>query len=41
MESTTYIIEITTQKNEKDLAEGENPLGCLSARFMLTKKFSS
>ena len=31
MKSTTYIIEITTQKNEKYLSEGRNPLACLTA----------
>ena len=41
MKSTTYIIEITTQKNEKYLSEGGNPLACLPACFMSTKKFSS
>ena len=29
MKSTTYIIEITNQKNEKYLSEGRNPLACL------------
>ena len=29
MNSTTYITEITTQKNEKYLSEGRNPLVCL------------
>ena len=28
MKSTTYIDEITTQKNEKYLSEGRNPLAC-------------
>ena len=40
MKSTTYIAEITTQKNEKYLSEGRNPLACLPAHFMSTKKFS-
>ena len=31
MKSTTYIDEITTQKNEKYLSEGRNPLVCLPA----------
>ena len=29
MKITTYITEITTQKNEKYLSEGRNPLVCL------------
>ena len=29
MKSTTYIAEITNQKNEKYLSEGRNPLACL------------
>ena len=29
MKSTTYIVEITNQKNEKYLSEGRNPLACL------------
>ena len=28
MKSTTYIVEITNQKNEKYLSEGRNPLTC-------------
>ena len=31
MKNTTYIHEITTQKYEKYLSEGRNPLACLSA----------
>ena len=31
MKSTTYIIEITTQKNEKYLSEGKNPFACSPA----------
>ena len=31
MKSTTYIVEITTQKNEKYLSEGRNPLACSPA----------
>ena len=32
MKNTTYIIEITTQKNEKYLSDGgRNPLACLPA----------
>ena len=34
MKSTTYIVETTTQKNEKYLYEGRNPLACLSARLL-------
>ena len=41
MKSATYITEITTQKNEKYLSKGENPLACLPACFMSTKKFSA
>ena len=28
MKSTTYIIEMTNQKNEKYQSEGRNPLAC-------------
>ena len=35
MKSTTYINEITTQKNEKYLSEGRNPLACLLALCQL------
>ena len=28
MKSSTYIVEITNQKNEKYLSEGRNPLAC-------------
>ena len=31
MKSTTYIIEITTLKNEEYLSEGRNPLACSPA----------
>ena len=34
MKSTTYIVEITTQKNEKYLSEGRNPFACLPARLI-------
>ena len=34
MKSTTYIIELTTQKNEKYLSEGRNPLACSPARLL-------
>ena len=33
MKSTTYMVEITTQKNEKYLSEGRNPLACLATRL--------
>ena len=33
MKSTTYMVEITTQKNEKYLSEGRNPLACLAVRL--------
>ena len=39
MKSTTYIDEITNQKNEKYLSNRRNPLAC-SPRLMSTKKFS-
>ena len=39
MKSTTCIIEITTQKNEKYLSEGRNSLAFLPAHLMSTKKF--
>ena len=29
MKSTTYIVEITNQKNEKYLSKGRNPFACL------------
>ena len=41
MKSITYITEITTQKNEKYLSEGINPLASLPARFVSAKKFST
>ena len=34
MKSTTYIVEITTQKNEKYLFEGRNPLAWSSAHLL-------
>ena len=34
MKSTTYIVEITNQKNEKYLSEGRNPLACLPPRLL-------
>ena len=39
MKSTTYIVELTTQKNEKYLSEGRNRLG-LPACLVSSKKFS-
>ena len=33
MKSTTCIVEITTQKNEKYLSEGRKPLACSPARL--------
>ena len=33
MKSTTYIVEITTQNNEKYLSEGRNPLACAPSRL--------
>ena len=38
MKSTTYIVEITTQNDEKNLSEGRNPLACLPARFVWRAK---
>ena len=34
MKSTTYIAEIITQKNEKYLSQGSNPLTCSPARLL-------
>ena len=34
MKSTTYIVEITNQKNGKYLSEGRNPLACLPPRLL-------
>ena len=34
MKSTTYIVEITNQKNEKFLSEARNPLACLPPRLL-------
>ena len=36
MKSTTYIVEITTQKNEKNMSEGRNPLACLHAHLLIS-----
>ena len=41
MKSTTYIVETTTQKNEKYLYEGRNPLACLSARLLAVSQLIS
>ena len=41
MKSITYIAEINTQKIEKYLSEGRNPLANLPACFVSTKKFSA
>ena len=40
MKSTTYIVEITNQKNEKYLYVGRNPVAWLPPRLVSTKKFS-
>ena len=34
MKSTTYIAEITSQKNEKYLLKGRNPFACSSPRLL-------
>ena len=34
MKITTYIVEITNQKNEKYLSEGRNPLVCLPPHLL-------
>ena len=36
MKSTTYIVEITNQKNEKYLPEGRNPLACLPRHLLVS-----
>ena len=41
IKSTTYIAEITVQKNEKYLYEERNTLAYLPARLVSTKKFSA
>ena len=41
MKSTTYIVEIINQKNEKYLSEGGNPLAWLPPRLMSAKKSSA
>ena len=34
MKSTTHIVEITNQKNEKYLSAGRNPVACLPSRLL-------
>ena len=34
MKSTTYILEVTNQKNEKYQSEGRNPLACSPPHFL-------
>ena len=41
MKSTTYIVEIINQKNEKYLFAGRNPVACLHPRLVSAKKFSA
>ena len=44
MNSTTYIVEITTQKNEKYLSEWRDPFACLPACLLTSyqpRKFPS
>ena len=41
MKSTTYIAEITNQKNEKYLSEGRSLLACLPPDLVSAKKFSA
>ena len=36
MKSTTYIVEITTQNNEKNMSEGRYPLACLHAHQLVS-----
>ena len=38
MKSTTYIVEINKQKNEKYLPEGRNPLTCSPPRLLASCK---
>ena len=40
MKSTTYIVEITNQKNEKYLYVGKNPVAWSPPCLVSTKKFS-
>ena len=40
MKSTTYIVEITKQKNENYLYVGRNPVAGSPPRLVSTKKFS-
>ena len=41
MKSTTYIVEITNQKNEKYLYVGRNPVAWSLPRLVSTEKFSA
>ena len=41
MKSTTYIVEITNQKNEKYPYVGKNPVAWSPPRLVSTKKFST
>ena len=41
MKSTAHIVEITSQKNEKYLYEGRNPLACTPPRLLSAKEFSA
>ena len=41
MKSTTYIIEITNQKNEKYLYVRRNPVAWSPPRLVSTNKFSA
>ena len=41
MKSTTYIVEITNQKNEKYLYVGRNPVAWSPPRLVSTMKFSA
>ena len=41
MKSTTYIVEITNQKNEKYLYVGRNPVAWSPPRLVSTKQFSA
>ena len=38
MKSTTHIVEITNQKNEKYLSMGRNPVACLPSRFLASRQ---
>ena len=41
MKSTTYIVEITNQKNKKYLYVGRNPVAWSLPHLVSTKKFSA